>query len=757
MAGSSNTREQPSASSVVRGAAHDEPARDGPPRDSSAPKPSLAHTQVLWMGRDAAPAGVAQILTGAGCTLCDRNDKTWPPQRVAWLSHVSAAARVHRSLRGRRIAVVHPDPGASDALAEALRARGAQVVVLSLGEAGLDRAEALDPEVLVMQPDHLAGTGLEVVESVWRHARLRWIPILLVPHARLGIAGASAPNVRDLSIGINLLCGEYESLARHACRNEPFELQLHDLGPMRTLRALLESTNVLRARFETPDITIEVDLIEGLIIGAQGGITESSDRQSLLGVHAIAALQSQVSGKVSVWPVAYPAVTNIMAPLETILLSQHTAPALADEREPRPSPISVRAVEPVEDDWFDRPTNQRTLPAALRAAPNNENGKVAFSPARPRKPPERKAPANPAQKAPEPKQTPAPKPALQTGPRHDLSIPPATKQVPAASVMTSAAHARPTLPPPTPAPTHAPRITQTAPRVTPPPPPPAIALVSRAAAQPVRPTAQLIEPWPISMETMDAAEPFDESTHTPTPTPAMAKRPFRSFALLAALSAILLCGAWAFLGAATPSLEPAPLHVAHATSVPASAQASAPTVRSAATIDTPTATLELPVKGDVAPVPTPALAAEPVQKQEAPPAPAVTESDLSEVAQDDLTLSRDTQLREASRLVGQGHQLRREGKYDAARAIYANAARAYPNYPRALAGLAEAYLALGDKTRALEAARAVVLRRPKFADDHRLLGDAYKLSGRTADALSAWQRAALLGSATARQRLKAVH
>src|SRR5689334_15839541 len=121
--------------------------------DEAMPSSALAKQRVLWMGRGAAPLGLTQVMSSLGCLVSDRSEGVWPAQRVSWLSQVSAAARVHRSLGGRRIAVIHPDPGASDALAEALRARGAQVVVLSLGEAGLDRAEALDPEVIVMQPD----------------------------------------------------------------------------------------------------------------------------------------------------------------------------------------------------------------------------------------------------------------------------------------------------------------------------------------------------------------------------------------------------------------------------------------------------------------------------------------------------------------------------------------------------------------------------------------------------------------------------
>src|SRR6185295_17901954 len=108
---------------------------------------------VLWSGAVPAPAALRELLAECGYSLHGRDLEEWPSRRVAWLSPTQVSPRDKHDLTQRRLAVVHPDPGAADALAEALRARGAQVIVLSLGETGLDRAEALDPDAVILQPE----------------------------------------------------------------------------------------------------------------------------------------------------------------------------------------------------------------------------------------------------------------------------------------------------------------------------------------------------------------------------------------------------------------------------------------------------------------------------------------------------------------------------------------------------------------------------------------------------------------------------
>lgn len=267
----------------------------------------------------------------------DRCHDDSPTRRVAWLAPAALQARDKYDLTQRRIGVVHPDPGAADALAETLRARGAQVIVLSLGETGLERAEALDPDVVLVKPEHFAQDSWSVVAALWQHPWLCWTPILFVPAERLGSAGASAPDVRELTVGIQTLCADYELSLRRARRKEQFQLRLEQLGPVRTLRALLESQSSLRVSIETAQRTYALDLGEGLLIGANAVPPRSGRGDELLGVHALQALLASTGGQVSVRSVAQPALTNIMAPLEVLLLSERQTPPLIDVPAPRES------------------------------------------------------------------------------------------------------------------------------------------------------------------------------------------------------------------------------------------------------------------------------------------------------------------------------------------------------------------------------------------------------------------------------------
>jgi hypothetical protein len=284
---------------------------------------------VLWSGAESAPIALRELLAECGYSLHGRDLEDWPARRVAWLGSAALSARDQHDLSQRRVAVVHPDPGAADALAEALRARGAQVIVLSLGESGLDRAEALDPDAVILQPERFWPAGRAVIDALWQHPWLRWTPVLFVPAERLGRAAASAPDVRGVVQGLRTLCASYDLCSRRAGRNEPFELRLSQLGPVRMLRALLESRSSLRVRLEAPERVYELDLGEGLLIGARVSVQRGGRWEELLGVHALKSLLARLDGHVRVTPVDHPALTNVMAPLEAVLLSGHEAPLLA--------------------------------------------------------------------------------------------------------------------------------------------------------------------------------------------------------------------------------------------------------------------------------------------------------------------------------------------------------------------------------------------------------------------------------------------
>ncbi len=108
----------------------------------------------------------------------------------------------------------------------------------------------------------------------------------------------------------------------------------------------------------------------------------------------------------------------------------------------------------------------------------------------------------------------------------------------------------------------------------------------------------------------------------------------------------------------------------------------------------------------------------------------------------------------ADKLIDEGHALRKKGKLGPARNKYRAALNAYPNYPRAMAGLLQLAIQQRDGKQAVNLAKQLVQQRPSQLSYQVLLGDAYKVQGKTALARETWQVAARKGSAQARARLR---
>jgi hypothetical protein len=108
----------------------------------------------------------------------------------------------------------------------------------------------------------------------------------------------------------------------------------------------------------------------------------------------------------------------------------------------------------------------------------------------------------------------------------------------------------------------------------------------------------------------------------------------------------------------------------------------------------------------------------------------------------------------AERLADEGLGWIKEGRFGLAEASYLRSLRAFPSYPRALAGLVRVHIARQDGAEAVRWAKRLTKRQSSRAQNHLLLGDAQALRGDTKAARKAWTRAARLGSLTARSRLR---
>jgi hypothetical protein len=551
-------------------------------------------SEVLWLGLDKPPQQLVLHLRGRGFALCPPEpNRARPPARLLALEASTAPLAPSASLAGRRLAMVHPDPGAADAVAQALRAKGAEVVILSLNPGSLDRALVLGPHAVLMESGDFYGACWELVRALWQHPRLAFTPILLSRLEGRGLDDFSALDTQELCRALDALGAEHDRIARQAREQAEFSIDLSAIGPARTLRVLVESGRSLRASFECPAARVEVDLTEHVVVGAH-----AEGAPDCLGPYALALLLQQRTGTVHVRRVERPAVTNIIAPLDTALDAADHSTERARPTLTPPSVSGVRVVSAPRE--VELPTPAPPAPPAPPAAPAPRPLAVAL---------------------------PAPAPAVLSAP-----APARAAAVPALA----------------------------------PPPPPAAPVVAPPEPVPVAPAPQAFVPTEVTGEA-DALLPVS-SRRALTRKLAMAAL----VVVACALFAVTRKGETVVVSAGRPALASAPV---------------------------------VPAPIEVAPAaPPPASSSEPAR-----PEP------LADSARE--------RARQASKLVSQGHSFRRAGLYGSARTRYERALEVYPNYPRALAGLAKVSLAQGKSDDALEYAERLRRARPGDAHHRKLVSE----------------------------------
>lgn len=275
---------------------------------------------------------------------------------------VSPASR-SVNVKGRRVAVMHPDPGSADALAQALRSRGVEVVALSLNPESLHRVEGLDPDAVVMEITDFYGSCWEIVRALWQHPRLKFAPILLASPEGVASYAQGTPDVPSLCLAVQQVSEPYERLATACEQDSECTTSLHLLGPARVLRAFAESQRAFRITIECAQTTFEIDVAQGILVGAQAR-ARNADNDLFLGVHALSLLMRQERGEVVGRLAEHPAVTNVMSPLDAALHA-------AREGTPVPAPKEEAAQVAVAPAFkAKRPTSHLStkLKAAVPAA-----------------------------------------------------------------------------------------------------------------------------------------------------------------------------------------------------------------------------------------------------------------------------------------------------------------------------------------------------------------------------------------------------
>jgi CheY-like chemotaxis protein len=730
--------------------------------------------EVLWLASSEPPASLVTFLRSRGLSLVARDVVTsTSPLRLLWIEASAPPSSRAPNLSGRRIAVMHPDPGNADALAQALRAKGAEVVALSLNPETLHRAETLDPDAVIMEAGDFCSSCWEIVRALWQHPRLRFATVVLATPDLMGSPHVSALDVHDLSFAIAEVSADYARISGEAKREDRFGFELERLGPSRSLRALLEAGRTLRVHVTCGADSFELDLAEHIVVGAQSP-AGAAPGEGLLGVHALQLLLAQREGQVEVRAVDHPAHTNVMAPLDTALHLAHESASAV-----RPSglhrPLAGQAAAPVAvSSPLNPPLHARTLigvPAVRLPLPGKSEAPRARG----------QTPATPSKAAAtEPNKPAASAPARSQAPAAASAQPPAAAelnvQVPAnanaqpPSFPKAASFARPKLDTPSvrpkaEAPVARPKAEAPAAPERPAPPlpvsqvaPPALIERASSSAPPPRvSTVPYAERASLAPAPVHVAAPRAASSSLPAPggeLPLSAgesgeldalvldsdwARPASNWqrrvrALLGSRRVLLAgLGLAAVLGLAalgrglrTPSPTVPSLPVAHAAAEPIAAAPATP--------------------------PEPP-AAEPARQAVADEAP---DQAPDEVSDDDGPRPDRVSARRASQLVNQGNAFRRKKMLPSARSRYLEALRSFPGYPRALAGLTQLALAQGSAAEARDFAQQLVQARPGQAAYQLLLGDAQRAAGQLKEARASYTTAQRLGSRDAKDRLDAL-
>lgn len=195
----------------------------------------------------------------------------------------SEAPSPESPLEGVRVLAIGAGASRMDRLANALRDRGAQVVVADVDGTGLAEARAIDPQIALV-----AGTREEVAPRVRRDRLLRWaFPIRFDWHVLEEDEGAIS--VERLGERIRPLLELEQAIRRQVLARNQVDTTLDLVGPARLLRLLGRVELPLSISVRTISGRGEIDLSSGLVLNARWW-QEGRARPRFTGASAIAAM-----------------------------------------------------------------------------------------------------------------------------------------------------------------------------------------------------------------------------------------------------------------------------------------------------------------------------------------------------------------------------------------------------------------------------------------------------------------------------------
>lgn len=258
-----------------------------------------------------------------------------PGGTIALLDGDSEEAPVdEKILEGLRFLLLDTDATRADALASELRQRKAIVVVSDGSIQGLERARVLDPDVVLVDSLGMEGARFDLARQLRTDVRLRWASLVVVPWEELWTRDG-APDIRKLTERVAPLVVPDRVLRERAMTERSFETRLESTGPSRLIRALATLPGPFHVSVRSPKAVIEIDVAEGLIVGATGATAKG---ERLEAMRALSALVALGSGRARIELRTHAATANLMSPVQQAF-------AMADH-ENAPIPLTIPPAAP---------------------------------------------------------------------------------------------------------------------------------------------------------------------------------------------------------------------------------------------------------------------------------------------------------------------------------------------------------------------------------------------------------------------------
>jgi len=131
---------------------------------------------------------------------------------------------------------------------------------------------------------------------------------------------------------------------------EPLDVRLETTGPTRLLRSVARARVTVHVTVRHRRGSIEIDLAEGLVVGARGEVlpdTAGGATQKVEGAMALAVWLALGMGRVRIERRDAPAVANVMSPVDdAIAAADHETPVLVPSIPPPAGPPSIRPPTP---------------------------------------------------------------------------------------------------------------------------------------------------------------------------------------------------------------------------------------------------------------------------------------------------------------------------------------------------------------------------------------------------------------------------